>query len=340
MMSLKSRAPALPRATWTDARYRLMGIELTQRESMPSWQARLASLVLRHTFKPRLARAVTVGDIRAAMSARIGFRLPAEVRITAATLGEVPGEWVEPRSGAAAAALLYVHGGGYVACSARTHRPFTCAFAQSGFRVFAPDYRLAPEHPFPAGLSDVIAAYRALAATAPASAAPVIAGDSAGAGLALAAMLALRDEGGDLPAAAALFSPFADLVETGGSRLFNERRCAMLHGSSISRIANLYLAGADPRVPLASPALGDFAGLPPLLVHVGADETLLDDSRRIAERARAAGVRVELSIWPAVPHIWPLFHRLIPEGRRSLALAADFLHAAAAGATSIPVERR
>jgi acetyl esterase/lipase len=327
-------------ATRTHARYRSMGSELMQRESIPSWQARLASLVLRHTFKPRLARAVTVTDIRAATSARIGFRLPADVRITAATLGEVPGEWVESRTGPAGAALLYVHGGGYVACSARTHRPFTCAFAQRGFRVFAPDYRLAPEHPFPAGLSDVIAAYRALRATAPASAAPVIAGDSAGAGLALAAMLALRDAGGDLPAAAALFSPLGDLVEMGGSRLFNDRRCAMFHGRGIARLADLYLAGADPRLPLASPALGDFAGLPPLLVQVGAEETLLDDSRRIAERARAAGVRVELSIWPAVPHVWPLFHRLIPEGRRSLALAADFLHGATAGATGIRVERR
>jgi monoterpene epsilon-lactone hydrolase len=310
-----------------------MRIERMKRGSMASWQAQVASFVLRHAFKPRLARAATPEDIRAVMSPRTGFGLPTDVRITAATLGDVPGEWVESRTGSAGAALLYVHGGGYVACSARTHRPLTSAFAQSGFRVFAPDYRLAPEHPFPAGLSDVIAAYRALRAKAPASVAPVIAGDSAGAGLALAAMLALRDEGGDLPTAAALFSPFADLVETGGSRKFNDRRCAMLHGSSIARIANLYLAGADPRLPLASPALGDFVGLPPLLVHVGADETLLDDSRRVAERARAAGVRVELSTWPVVPHGWPLFHHLIPEGRQSLALAADFLRSATAGAS-------
>ena len=309
-----------------------MRIELMKRVSMASWQARVVSFLLRHTFKPRLARATTVADIRALTSASVGFRLPADVRITVATLGGVPGEWVESRTGSVGAALLYVHGGGYVACSARTHRPFTSAFARSGFRVFAPDYRLAPEHPFPTGLSDVIAAYRALRATARASVPPVIAGDSAGAGLALAALLALRDEGGDLPAAAALFSPFADLAETGGSRALNDRRCAMFHGSSFARLANLYLAGADPRLPLASPAFGDFVGLPPLLVHVGGDETLLDDSRRIAERARVAGVRVELSTWPGVPHVWPLFHHLIPEGRQSLALAADFLRSATAGA--------
>jgi monoterpene epsilon-lactone hydrolase len=290
---------------------------------MASWQAHLASFALRHTFKPRLARAERVEDIRRVMNTGIWFSLPADVVVTQAMLGGIPGEWVEPRKSAPARLLLYVHGGGYVACSARTHRSVTSAFARRGFRVFAPDYRLAPEHPFPAGLTDVIAAYRALRRAADEGCPIVIAGDSAGGGLAVAAMLALRDDDEELPAAGALFSPFVDLAATGGSRESNSKRCAMFYGRNFSRFASLYLADVDPVQ--ASPLAADLAGLPPLLIQVGADETLLDDSTRLAERARNAGVHVELSIWPVVPHVWPLLHHLIPEGRQSLALAADFL---------------
>jgi acetyl esterase/lipase len=298
---------------------------------MVSWQAHLASFVLRHTFKPRLAEASCVAEMRALMNSGIGFKVPADIRITEAVLGGVTGEWVEPPIGSTDRILLYVHGGGYIACSARTHRPFTSAFAQQGFRVFVPNYRLAPEHPFPAGLMDVIAVYRALHANADDGSRIVIAGDSAGGGLVLATMLVLRDDNDMLPAAAALFSPFANLAEDSGSREINERRCAVFRRKSLSRFKDLYLGDADPRLPLASPLAADLRGLPPLLIHVGADETLLDDATSLAQRARASGVRVEFSVWPAVPHVWPLFHHLIPEGRQSLASAGDFLRSAAEG---------
>jgi acetyl esterase/lipase len=293
---------------------------------MASWQAHALSFFLRHTFKPRLARSKNAQHARAIMNGGI-FKTPPGLKITPASLGGVPGEWVEPASQPAAAVLVYLHGGGYFACSARTHRPFTTAFALRGFRVYAPDYRLAPENPFPTGLNDAVAAWQAVRAEIGASTPMHIGGDSAGGGLALATMLKLRDAGAALPAAAALFSPLTDLVGIGESRRINDRRCAMFYGSGLARATEFYMAdtGGDPRDPLASPLYADLRGLPPLLIQVGADETLRDDSTELAARARAAGVQVELTVWPVVPHVWQLFHPLVPEGRQSLDLAAVFL---------------
>ncbi len=301
---------------------------------MASWQAHTISFFLRHTFKPRLARAQNAQHARAIMNGGF-FKTPASVKITPATLGGVPGEWVECASPPPVAVLLYLHGGGYFACSARTHRPFTTGFAQRGLRVYAPDYRLAPENPFPAGLEDAVAAWHALRAEVGGSVPMAIAGDSAGGGLALATMLKLRDEGAPLPDAGVLFSPLTDLVGIGESRRTNDRRCAMFHGSGLGRATEFYMPhiGGDPRDPLASPLYADLRGLPPLLIHVGADETLRDDSTELAVRARAAGVRVEMTVWPVVPHVWQMFHPFVPEGRQSLAAASAFLRQAAAGRT-------
>jgi len=298
-----------------------------------SWQAHTMSFVLRQTFKRKLAQAKSAQHGRAIMNGGV-FRTPRDVRIAKAIVGGVPGEWVEGLAGGQQGVLLYLHGGGYFACSARTHRPFTTAFAQRGFRVFAPDYRLAPEHPFPAAVLDAVAVYRALRAELGAAAPIVVAGDSAGGGLALALMLKLRDEGETLPAAAALFSPLTDLVGTGESRRINDRRCAMFYGAGLGRATEFYMAGGDPHDPLASPLFANLAGLPPLLIHVGADETLRDDSTQLAERARAAGVPVQLTVWPGVPHVWQMFHKFVPEGRQSLALAAGFLSEASTRATA------
>lgn len=293
---------------------------------MASWQAYTMSFVLRHTFKRRLAGAASAQRARAILNGGF-FKTPANVKITAAALGGVPGEWVESASQPGAAVLVYLHGGGYFACSARTHRPFTTGFAQRGLRVYAPDYRLAPENPFPAGLNDAVAVWKAVRAEIGASTPMVIGGDSAGGGLALATMLMLRDAGEALPAAAALFSPLTDLVGIGASRRSNDRTCAMFYGSGLRRATEFYMGdtGGDPHNPLASPLYGDLRGLPPLMIHVGADETLRDDSTELAARARAAGVRVELTLWPAVPHVWQLFQTFVPEGRQSLAAAAAFL---------------
>jgi acetyl esterase/lipase len=174
-------------------------------------------------------------------------------------------------------------------------------------------------------VDDAVAVYRGLLADTPSNRI-VVAGDSAGGGLALALLLSLRDQGVSLPAAAALFSPLTDLASTGNSIRENSRRCAMFDSESIPRAAERYLGERDRRTPLASPLYADLRGLPPLLIHVGVNETLLDDSRRLAERAQAAGTQVESKVWPAVPHVWQLMHRWIPEGRESLAEASSFLH--------------
>ena len=291
---------------------------------MASWQAGLTSFVLRHWFKPKLARAPDAPALRRVMN---GPTLPPPrgARAAPGTVGGVAGEWMIAADAVPnVATLLYLHGGGYFACTPQTHRAITSSFAIAGFKTFAPDYRLAPEHPFPAGLDDAIAAYRGLLQDhAPRQI--VVAGDSAGGGLSMALLLSLRDRGIALPAAAVLFSPFVDLAATGESARTNSSRCAMFTGDAFGRAAQFYVGEGDRRAPLASPLYADLQSLPPLLIHVGADETLLDDSRRLAERAQRAGVKVEMKIWPAVPHVWQLFRRWIPEGRASLREAGMFL---------------
>ncbi|MDE2564766.1 MAG: alpha/beta hydrolase, partial [Burkholderiales bacterium] len=276
----------------------------------PSWRAHLAAWAVRRRVKPAL------GDMRDIARVRRVFdqSLPAPrgVRYTPATLGGVPGEWVEAvrpvrpvgrvsagpadgvgepgaASGAAGAGapsttLLYLHGGGFVGCSARTHRPLTAALARQGLRLFVPDYRLAPEHPYPAAVDDVQAAWRALRAAVPGRLA--VAGDSAGGNLALGLMLALREAGQALPVAAALFSPAVDLTGGSASLVDNADRDPMFRGEFLDHLADAYMAGADRAQPLASPLLGALHGLPPLLLQVGEDEVLRDDSLRLAQKAR------------------------------------------------------
>lgn len=289
---------------------------------MASWQAKATSFVLRHLFKPALARTRDAPGARKIMNGPTRPPLRG-ARAVAGTVGGVAGEWMTADGVPTVATLLYLHGGGYFACTPQTYRPVTSSYALAGFRTFAPDYRLAPEHPFPAGLEDAIAAYRGLLQDhSPRQL--VVSGDSAGGGLAMALLLSLRERGIPLPVAAVLFSPFVDLAATGESARTNSARCAMFTGDSFGRAAEYYVGQGDRCAPLASPLYAELHGLPPLLIHVGADETLLDDSRRLADRAQRAGVRVELKIWPAVPHVWQLFRGWIPEGRNSLREAGMF----------------
>ena len=290
-----------------------------------SWQARLAAFVVRRRVKPALADMRDIARVRRAFDSPLPA--PRGVRLRPDVIGGVAGEWVEAASAPPAAdALLYLHGGGFVGCSPRTHRPLTAALARQGFRVFVPDYRLAPEHPFPAAPQDALAVWRALRA-AHGGGRLGVAGDSAGGNLALGLMLALKDAGGPLPDAAALFSPALDLVEESASLRLNSERDAMFDGPQLVHLVEAYLAGADAQQPLASPLRGDLRGLPPLLLHVGADEVLRDDSLRLAAQARALGVHVELRVFERVPHVWQLLGWL-PEARASVAAAARFLKTA------------
>ena len=288
-----------------------------------SWQAHLADALIRVQFKRRFRRAKTMAEARRIMESG-SLPVTAGVTYEPGTVGGIPGEWTRAAGDAPKRTLLYLHGGGYIACTPKTYRPLTGAYAKQGFDVFTPDYRLAPEHKFPAAVEDGIAAWHGLVALGHAPSSLTVSGDSAGGGLALSLLLSLRDQGHTLPAAAALFCPWTDLAATGASVVSNVRRDAMLWGPGLQEFATHYLGDIDPKMPLASPLYADLAGLPPLLIHVGSREILLDDSVRLAARARAAGVLVELKIWPVVPHVWQLV-QFVPEAQKSIHRAATSL---------------
>ena len=304
-------------------------------------RAHALNFALRHSVKRMLARLVAAPDTGSARLAALARRRGAQaraqgalaalgatalrgVRATPATLGGARGEWVVAEDGRASAHMLYLHGGGYVSLSPTSHRFVTAGFARRGFRVFALDYRLAPEHPYPAALEDARAAWAALRG---AVAGPIVAaGDSAGGGLALALMMATRAAGAAGPDAACLFSPWTDLACTGATLRDNAARDALLPAAALPIVARLYHPAGDLCDPFVSPLYGAFAGLPPLLFFAGADEILLDDSRRAHARARAAGVRADLAVWRGPPHAWPIFGPLSPHAARALDEAAAFLH--------------
>ncbi len=292
---------------------------------MASWQAHLSVWIVKWRVKRKL-RGVRDYCVARKIFRTDPYKVPAGISISPAQVGGISGEWLQGTA-PSKSVLLYLHGGGYFGCSPETHRPITVSFAMHGFLVFAPDYRLAPENQFPAAVDDAVAAYRGLLKEGHLPENIVVAGDSAGGGLALSLLLALRESGTPLPAGAALFSPWTDLAATGDSVRTNADRCAMFNGPDIGPSARYYLGSTDPRNPLASPLYADLKGLPPLLIHVGEDEVLRDDSTRLAERARTAGVRVELKVWPVVPHAWQLAPQKIPEARQSLRESAGFLHA-------------
>ena len=292
---------------------------------MASWQAHALSFFLRWRFKRQLAAAQDVTQVRQVMN-QMPPGQPRGVQCSAWTGAGVEGERVVQLNTIATVPLLYLHGGGFVAGSPLTHRAITVAFARRGFEVFVPNYRLAPEHPFPAAVDDALAAYQAILALRP-GVPLVIAGDSAGGGLALSLMLSLKAKTLPLPQAAVLFSPWLDLTLSGASLVTNAKRCAMFGPDQLQKGVDLYLQGSAADAPLASPLWGDLQGLPPTLTFVGTDEVLLDDARRLHHRAVAAGVAHQLQAWPVVPHVWPLFRKWLPEGRLALTQAADFLHA-------------
>jgi epsilon-lactone hydrolase len=240
--------------------------------------------------------------------------------------GGVPGELVATAASRLDRHVLFLHGGGYVTGSPALYRHFTWRIATAArARVLAIDYRLAPEHPFPAALDDALAAYRwLLAGTAQPQRTAVI-GDSAGGGLALALLLRLRDDGLECPAAAVALSPWTDLALTGTSLSLNAKSDPMINVAGARLFADCYLAGADPRNPYASPLYGNPAGLPPALIHVGSDEILHDDAVRMAENLRAARCQVQIEVWPRMPHGWHLFAPVLPEARTAIARIGAFV---------------
>jgi monoterpene epsilon-lactone hydrolase len=221
--------------------------------------------------------------------------------------------------------ILYFHGGGYAFGTEPLVRDFTWRIgAATGASVLYFDYRLAPEHPFPAAVEDADTVYRWLAKRKGPQRIAFV-GDSAGGGLVLATLHKMRDEGFVLPRAAVAISPWTDLALTGPSLQTNAKSDPMMDVKRMPAFAQLYLGGADPRHPYASPLYGDASGLPPVLIQVGSDEILRDDGVRMAEKLRAAGSEVELEEWPRMPHVWHHYARLIPEGRRAIERIGQFL---------------
>lgn len=256
------------------------------------------------------------------------FVMPNGVHVEHDHLGGVPVEWVIPDAAAEAPVLFHLHGGGYVLGNPAGSRPLTTAFAlKSGARVVSIDYRLAPEHPFPAAVDDAAKAYRALLACGHAPARIAIGGESAGGGLALASLLAFRDEGLPMPACAFVISPWVDMSCMAASFDTNARLDPMLTRRVLKDMADAYLAGAHDEHPLASPLFADLKGLPPLLVHVGSDEVLLADAIGIQARAGACGVRCSLAQWPGMIHVWHMFHPILPQADQAIGDIVDFARA-------------
>jgi monoterpene epsilon-lactone hydrolase len=242
-----------------------------------------------------------------------------------AMLGGVPVEIATPPRYAGAASIVYLHGGAYVALSARGYRRMVTHLAvATGCRVVAVDYRLAPEHPYPAALEDAIAVYIAERAERP-DEKIVLAGDSAGGGLTMATAIALRDRGVALPAALICVSPWVDLTCSGESMTTRARRERILSPAGLAADARLYAGGENLDSPLVSPLFADLSGLPPILIQVGEDEVLLDDSTRLTDAARAAGVSVDLQVSPRLWHDWHLYAGLLPEADAALRAIAYFV---------------
>jgi epsilon-lactone hydrolase len=264
---------------------------------------------------------------RAAAAARWVPDPPSGTERIAVDAGGVAAEWVVTPVSQDRRHILYLHGGGYVIGSASLYRHLTWRLARAARgRLLAANYRLAPEHPFPAALDDAMSAYEWMLADGADPRQVAVIGDSAGGGLAFAMLLRCRDEGRvPLPAAVVALSPWTDLALTGASLSRNAVADPFLDANGIPPIAECYLAGADPRHPYASPLYGDPTGLPPALIQVGSDEVLRDDATRMAERLRAAGCEVALEIWPRMPHVWHLFASMMPEGRRAITRIGNFV---------------
>ena len=238
----------------------------------------------------------------------------------------VKAEWISAPGAAADRVVLYLHGGGYVMGSLNTHRDFMGRISRAAqARVLGLDYRLAPEHPFPAAVEDAVAGYRFLLEQDLPPARIAIAGDSAGAALALAILVAARDAGLAMPATAVCLSPMIDLAFTGESMKTRKDVDPIFSPDLIGLLGEAYLAGTDPRTPLASPFYGDPRGFPPLLIQVGDREVLLDDSTRFAQRASAAGVQVKLDVWPEMIHRFQSFAGVLPEGQQAVEGIGKFI---------------
>ena len=250
----------------------------------------------------------------------------AGVRVAPVRREAVRGEWLTPKRAAEDRVLLYLHGGAWVMGSPRTHRALVADLARrAGVRALSLDYRLAPEDPYPAAPDDAVAGYEWLLASGIEPARIVVAGDSAGGNVALALLLRLRDAGTTLPAGAVLLSPVTDLGLGGASHVTRKVLDPFFARADLRPFIASYVGAHDPGEPYLSPLDADLHGLPPLLIHVGDHEVLLDDAVRLGERAREAGVEARTVVWPGMMHVFHIQSLFLPEARRANAEIGAFI---------------
>ncbi|WP_020178550.1 alpha/beta hydrolase [Methylopila sp. M107] len=293
-----------------------------------SAQARLLRIVMRYGFKSRVHASPDIARIRRSVDrlARLAPDQPFGVARRPTTLAGLPAE-AHARTGRAPDRhVLYLHGGAFCCGSPRTHRGIAGRIARGvDAEVIVLDYRLAPEHPFPAAIEDAAAAYLELVARGIDGSRLAIAGDSAGGNLVFALLLKLKELGAPMPSAAVGLSPFTDFTASGDSFRLNALLDPLLHIRGLPSVVQAYAPGFDARNPLLSPIFGDLTGLPPTLIQCGSDEILLDDARRLHAGLRAAGVPCDLEVWPRMPHVWQAFASFLPEGRLAIGRINAFL---------------
>lgn len=296
-----------------------------------SWQARALTNVMRGTLKPasslllRHPMALDAASRLGELARLVPLRPPRHVSVVPQRFAECGGEWVRAGQGLdERKVLLYFHGGGYFSCSPVTHRPITWRLSVVARRpVLALDYRQGPVHTLAESLADALEAYASLLARGFDPADILFAGDSAGGHLTLATLLAARDRGLPLPAAAICLSPWTDLTDA--PRRANRWQDPMLPAGRIRWLARRWTSGLDTRDPLVSPVLGDYTGLPPLMIVTGSTEVLRDEGYRVAVRARSAGVPVRYEEWRRMPHVFPILADVLPEARLVFRHLAAFL---------------
>lgn len=280
--------------------------------------------ILREKNPAASGKSVTLEQRRAGME-KVAFKVADDIQVETVTVASRPAEWLRAPGIQAERAILYLHGGGYVMGSPNTHRSLGGEVSRAAqAAVLMLDYRLGPEEPFPAAVEDSVAAYKWLLDQGFAPQNLAIAGDSAGGGLTAASLVAARDQNLAMPGAGVCISPWSDMTCSNDSYQTRAEADPMV-GGDIGKMAELYLQGKDTKDPYASPNFADLQSLPSLLIQVGRDEVLLDDSIKLDQKARADGVDSTLEIWEDMIHVWHAFHPLLPEGRDGIQRVGEFL---------------
>ncbi|RCU52868.1 MULTISPECIES: alpha/beta hydrolase [Corallincola] len=296
---------------------------------MASWQSKAFNQLLFRVMRNRLERCDNVFDMRKVIDGmdRLGSFInhPSDMFTIPFKAGSLKCEWIEMPDCRRDGVILFFHGGGFCFKSPLVHNAVLARLSeQTGLRGMMVDYPLAPEHPFPCAQEACLAGYRWLLAHGVPAASIIMAGDSAGGNLVLSCLMKLKQDRQPLPAAAVLFSPSVDLAMTGESSFAKRNVDPFFALPTLLLMRNSYLNTHCPCDPLVSPLYGDLSGLPPMMIHVGSEEVLLDDSVRLAEKVKAAGGEVNLSIWEGMPHVFPIFHQL-PEAQQAIQQCGQFV---------------